>query len=137
MTDARVLVTSAIALGTFVVVGLLPVTQHSVLFWTTAALTYVGGDTLTTTLIRYSDAMEERGPATRWLCGPNPTFACALLTRLGFFAGLYGLAAAARVVELGMLARTFALFAAVLPVAVTMAGVVGTVWNLVGFWQAR
>jgi hypothetical protein len=111
---------------------LLPVARLQVELWAVAAVTFVGGDTLTTARLSRA-GLAERGRFTRAVCGRRPSLGCALGTRLVVFGGFALVWAGGRWLAGGVAALGTAL--TVLPVVLAAGGLFATGWNL-SVWRA-
>ena len=83
----RYFFTSLIAFGipTLIFWFTLPIRSIQSTLWLVAFVLFVVGDGVTTSLAKRYDNLEEGGPATRFLCGRNPSTVCAFGTRIVFF----------------------------------------------------
>lgn len=101
----------------------LPIQSMQVLLWLSAFIFFIIGDSVTTSLVHRYDKLEETGPATRQLCGQNPSPLCAFGTRILFFSVsllAYLLVTHGRV---GAQFEMITLTAVLLPLVLTVAGV--------------
>jgi len=77
--------TTVFTVPTLILYILLPIESIQSILWISAFLLFVIGDSVTTSLIERYDNLEEVGPATRHICGRNPSPVCALGSRVLFF----------------------------------------------------
>ena len=83
----RHLLFSILAFGvpTLILWATLPIRSIQVPLWICTFLFFVVGDSLTTSLVQRYENLAEAGPATKQICGRNPSEACAIITRVIFF----------------------------------------------------
>lgn len=75
----------AIGVPSIILYHIFPIASHQELLWITTFLFFVVGDSATTSLIQRYENLEEVGPATREICGSNPSIACSFRTRILVF----------------------------------------------------
>lgn len=122
----------SLLLLTAVTLALFPVFDNQRLIWIFAFAAFVGGDTVTTSLIKRYDEFEEKGRVTRRLCGPNPSFRCAFVTRAGFFSAFFAVYFAVLLSGLGETYPFVGVSTAMIPVLVMAGGVLVTTHNALG-----
>lgn len=113
--------TTAFGVPSLILWVLLPIRSIQSILWISAFLLFVIGDSITTSLIKRYDDLEEIGLATRYICGRNPSSICAFGTRVLFFSLsllAYLIVAQARV---GAQYEMIMLTAVMLPLVLTIA----------------
>jgi len=110
-----------------------PIWEIQSILWITAFLFFVVCDSFATSLIKQYENLEEAGPLTRRICGPNPSTSCSFGTRILFFIIL--LLAYLAVAEAGVGAqfRMIVVSTVLLPLILTVFGVFILFWNIYGF----
>jgi hypothetical protein len=109
---------------------LLPVRSIQGMLWFTSFLFFVVGDSVTTSLIRKYDDLEEVGPATRLVCGRNPSSVCAFGSRILFFSLSLLPYLAVTQVKIGAQFEIIMLLAIMLPLMLTVASFIILINNL-------
>ena len=125
----------AIGLPTMILAFVFPIQSIQGLLWGTAFLFFVVGDSVATSLIQRYENLEEAGPVTRRICGPNPSIICSFGTRVLFFAAVLLPYFVVARIGVGVQFEIIAISALMLPLIVTVAGAFAILWNSYGFYR--
>ena len=121
---------AAFTIPTLILWMLLPVRSIQGILWFTSFVFFVVGDSVTTSLIKKYDDLVEVGPATRLVCGQNPSSVCAFGSRILFFLLSLLPYLAVTQVKIGARFETIMLLAVMLPLMLTVAAFMILINNL-------
>jgi hypothetical protein len=119
----------AIGIPCIILAFIIPLGSSQDLLWSVAFLFFVVGDSVTTSLIQRYDNLEEIGPATRKICGSNPSSLCSFATRILFFVLL--LLAYLLILNFGFDSQNNTIMVSALsfPLVLAVSGVLVVFWN--------
>jgi hypothetical protein len=108
---------------------LLPIVELQRPLWLGAILTFLIGDSVTTSLLGEYGLEESEGGYTRWACGAEPSVACSFGTRLLAFVALAGVYILTIRSGIGAQFEPIAIATLALPLVLAVGGFAATVLN--------